>query len=254
MVGPHQHRPAQVGALRKAVHPRHRVLMPLVGLGHGLKRGVDVGQPDVVGHDVRALDWLQPYARRQDEPRQTDAAHGRPEDVGVLVTRARQDLAVRRHQLEILDELAECAVSMMVLAVDVIGDRAADRDELGPWKHRREEAPRQEHIEDLRQTDPRFALKYPRRAVEGHHAIEPRVVDHRAAAIDGRVAIAAAQPARDAVGIGGGLHDPGESPAHFGAVDAAFLDWKPPPARERDGGAALCNHVSHWTHLNPCNP
>ena len=50
------------------------------------------------------------------------------------------DAAVGAQQRERLDMAAERAAAMMVLAVHVVGDGAAERDELRAGHHLREEA------------------------------------------------------------------------------------------------------------------
>ena len=68
---------------------------------------------------------------------------------GVARRRAMMDAAVGAQQLEGLDMAAERAAAMMVLAVHVIGDGAAERHELRARHDLREEAVRRGMRDDV---------------------------------------------------------------------------------------------------------
>ena len=67
----------------------------------------------------------------------------------MLASRAVDDAAVGDAQPQRRDVAAEAAVDVVVLAVDVGGDHAAERDELGAGRDRREPAARQERAVQL---------------------------------------------------------------------------------------------------------
>ena len=140
-----QHRPPEVTAGREAVDPRHRVLVVVVAVEHARHAVVDVGRAFGVAHDPRRLDRLQLERRVGDDAGETHAAARRPERlrVGVGIERAR---ALRRgddpHPLDVVGER-----SVAELAVDVGGDRAADRDVARPRDDHREPTQREQHAQ-----------------------------------------------------------------------------------------------------------
>ena len=89
---------------------------------------------------------------------------------------------------------------MMALAVNVGGERAAQRDELGARRDRREKAARQEHLYDLGDRDPGFAAQDAGFRIEGEHPVEPLQIDHPVVIVDRGVAIGAAASARNQIG------------------------------------------------------
>src|SRR6266436_4000571 len=76
--------------------------------------------------EERRLDPAQPYRGAGDGARQTHAANRPGEPFRILIRRAHEDLAGCAGQLELLDEAPECAGAMMILAVDIVGDRPPD--------------------------------------------------------------------------------------------------------------------------------
>ena len=69
--------------------------------------------------------------------------------------------------------------TMMVLAVDVVGDGAADGDELRARRHRQEPAARNATREDVGQQHAGLALEHAARRVERDEAIEAARVSSR---------------------------------------------------------------------------
>ena len=92
---------------------------------------------------------------------------------------------------------AEAAVDVVVLAVDVGGDHAAERHELRARRDRREEAARQEEPVDLAQREPGLGAQHAGRRVEGEDAVGERRAGDLAIARrrQRRVAVGAAEAA-----------------------------------------------------------
>ena len=86
---------------------------------------------------------------------------------------------------------------MMVLAVDVRRDRAAQRDGLRAGRDGWEPAARQPPSEDVGDAHARLAVEHAARGVEAEDAIEAVVHDHPAIRIQCGIAIAAAEAACD---------------------------------------------------------
>jgi hypothetical protein len=94
------------------------------------------------------------------------------EEARVLHLRAGDDTPVGQGQREPFDMVAEAAVAMMVLAVHVRGDHAADGHELRARHHRREKAEGHRQGQDVGQEHPRLDVDPARRAVERADAVE----------------------------------------------------------------------------------
>src|SRR6478672_2659348 len=90
--------------------------------------------------------------------------------------------------------IAETADHMMVLAVNVIGDGSADRDEFRAGRDRQEPSAANDQIEDFRQGDAGFALENSGRLIERQKMVHPASVQENAIRVQAAVAIAAAIP------------------------------------------------------------
>src|SRR5215469_3174243 len=91
----------------------------------------------------------------------------------------------------------ETAGPVMVLAVYVRGERAADRDLPGARGHRHEPAIGQRGDHQLLQTDARLADDLAARRVDAGDPVQPGRENDEAAVVLRRVVVAPAQPARD---------------------------------------------------------
>src|SRR5690606_23517843 len=101
---------------------------------------------------------------------------------------------------KLIDAGTEAALRVVRLAVHVVGDAAADRHEPGAGCDQREPAARREVADDARQADAGLAHEGARRLVEGEVAVELGEADDASPLVDGRVAVAAAETARDRAG------------------------------------------------------
>ena len=86
---------------------------------------------------------------------------------------------------------------MMILAVHVSRNRAAQRHEARARRDRRKISARQEHVEQLGDSDAGLASEQPAGRIEGEHPIEPRQIDHAILIVERRIAISAPQSARN---------------------------------------------------------
>ena len=100
-------------------------------------------------------------------------------------------IRVRPQELEAHDMHAERTGAVMVLAVDIIGDRAAHRHVLGAGQDRKKPAVRDDDGEDLRQGDPGFTAEHAGSGVEGNEAVERGHIEQHTPRVEAAVAIAA---------------------------------------------------------------
>jgi len=87
---------------------------------------------------------------------------------------------------------AEGAAPMMVLAVDIVGNRAAQRHELRAWDHSWEEAIGRGVRDDVAKQRAGIGFQHAGLGVEGADAVKRPHVDHHAGIVLATVAVGAA--------------------------------------------------------------
>src|SRR5215470_15203542 len=87
--------------------------------------------------------------------------------------------------------MSERSGPMVILAVHIIGDGAADSDELSARHHRQKPAVRHYQTQDLGEQYARFARNPARLAVEANDSIERAREDEPAPDIEAAIAVAA---------------------------------------------------------------
>ena len=89
----------------------------------------------------------------------------------IALSPAVQARSVGTDQLELRDVAAKGSSDMMVLAVDVVGDRAAKGDVLRPRRHRQKEAARDGEVQDLCQRHAGLRGKQTGFGIKGKEAV-----------------------------------------------------------------------------------
>jgi hypothetical protein len=94
---------------------------------------------------------------------------------------------------------AKAALTVVVLAVHVARDHAAECDELGARRYRREPAARQERAVQLGQRDARLGVQHARLLVKAQDAVGEASIDHlvRRRGGQGRIAVGSSEPATE---------------------------------------------------------
>lgn len=110
-------------------------------------------------------------------------------------------------QGNLTDVRAEGSRTVVILSMDIVGDRASDRDEAGAGSDWKEPSLREKHIDDVREADTAFAAKYAGRFVEGQEAIEAPAVDEFAPGVETGVAVTASEAIGKQGARHGGLKD-----------------------------------------------
>src|SRR6267154_2363323 len=106
-------------------------------------------------------------------------------------------LAVRAEQFQPAHVAAKTSRPGVVLAVDVVGDCAADGDDLRPRDDRNEVPARQGEGDQIRERHPRLAADHTRLLVEGDEAVEPSGGEDHPAVVEADVPVAAALAYRE---------------------------------------------------------
>ena len=139
------HRAAQFRWRADGVEPGAGVgVVRLAAVAVERDRLVEARGDVAVGDEVGGLRRGHRDRGAQDDSGEPVAADRRPEQLGVVAVRGQvADLAVGGQQLHRPHVVAEAARAVVVLAVDVAGDRAADGDLAGARQHGHPQAERQ---------------------------------------------------------------------------------------------------------------
>jgi hypothetical protein len=128
-----QHAAPECGAARQQVDPRHRVAVGCIAVRHQGQEVVEVvGTFGVDRHPAR-LDRHHGERRLEHDPRQPHPADCRPEQLRLPIWSDHHRRGVGEQQCQGAHVRSERAVDVMILAVDVAGDRSADRHESCAW-------------------------------------------------------------------------------------------------------------------------
>ena len=143
------------------------------------------------------LDRDQAERGVEDDPGQSHAADRRPEQLGIVVGPDLDDGRVGEHHPQSDDVVAERPVAMVVLAVDVAGDRPADRDEPRSGRDRHEPSPRHDDRQQVVDADAGRHGDRSRGVVDLDGIVRRAEGDHMATGVLGRIAVRTAEAAGD---------------------------------------------------------
>lgn len=133
VMGPGQYPATGGGPTGEQVHPAHRVPVGVVGALHQLQCGVEVAGAVRVHAHVRGLHGVHGQARGGDDAGEAHPPDRGPEQVGVAVVGADfEGFASGGEERQGTHVGADGGVDVVVLAVDVGGDRPAQGDVPGP--------------------------------------------------------------------------------------------------------------------------
>lgn len=233
MVAAGEHRAARRRAACQQIDPGHRVPVVVVGGRQACHEVVEIPRAFRVDGHQRGLHRLELERGRQDHAGQAHAAGGRVEQR--RASSDGTDLAVSGEEFQRQDVTGERARHVVVLAVDVGPDGAADRHIAGAGRHRNEPAEREQHLHQPVQGDTRVAGHGAAVGVDRVDAVQAGHVEHRAPGVLRRVPVRPPQAPRDAsaspAAPDGGrrlLVRPGADQAGCGGGGAA-------PSRDGDG-------------------
>ncbi len=194
VVGAGQQAAAEVRPGGHRVEPGHRLHIGLVVLGLPGHQLVEVADLVGVDEEVRGLHVVEVQRRAQHDPGEPHAADRGPEQLGVRAVRGeRVDLAVRGEQVHRPHVVAEAALDVVGLAVDVAADRAADGDLPGAGQHGQPQPEREQRAHQRVERDAGVDLDQARVGVHPVDAVQRGHVDDDAARVLRRVAVAAAR-------------------------------------------------------------
>ena len=167
-----------------------------MALGSNLEKRVEVLQADRLRLERARRHGLQLEFDPGDDPGQPQAADRGGEELRALRWSDLEEGAVAPQQPERTDVTPEGAGPIVVLAVDIVGDRPAKGHELGPRRHGHEPAARHADFEQPPDRKPRLRPHDAGRPVGRDDAIEAAHPEQAAAIVEAHVAIGAAEATR----------------------------------------------------------
>ncbi len=96
-------------------------------------------------------------------------------------------------QADLADMGAEGSSAVMVLAVNVVGNRSANGDEAGAGSDGKEPSLGEKHLNDVAEADAALAADHARGLIEPEDAVKAAAVDQFASGVETRVAVTAAK-------------------------------------------------------------
>ncbi len=179
---------------RRSVMPRvreGRLRRPLADQGEALGQAVD---RDALDRGRPAGHRLQPQGRGEDDPRETVAAAGHLEELGLVLPIEAQGAESGVKEREVHHGAPEGPLEIGVLPVDVPGDAPAHRDRGIAGLDGQDEPSRRGERQELLEPRPGLDLDEPLLGLEAEHPVEAGHVQDQAAGPEarGRVGIAAA--------------------------------------------------------------
>src|SRR5207342_3199699 len=192
VIGAHEQPASQRCASRQAVDPGDRVLVVDGRCGGQRKEFGERSKADGFHLHPWTVDAPQADLRPGDHAGQSKPTDRCFEQAIRIAATAQDTGSIAAKQFEAFDMVAEAAGGMVVLAVHVVGDRAADGDVAGARRDRHEPALRDHLFEDFAEQDTRFAAKFSRRRIEGDEAVQATRGKQGAAGVEATVAITAA--------------------------------------------------------------
>ena len=167
----HQDTAPHVLAPCETVDPPHRVGPIRRGIFEGVLKLVDVTDAAAFLPDPLGRDAPQPELDLEHvacEPHATDRGS---KQIRMPLWRALEDASVGDAHLQRRDVIAEVAVLVLILAVHVRRDHAAECDETRAWRYRREEPPWHEEPVELSQRKTRLGAKRSRCFIEAENPV-----------------------------------------------------------------------------------
>ena len=156
-----------------------------------------MAESDAFDIQVGAADRRQLELDRSDDAGEPQAADRGGKQVATLA-RCEIDLSlIGAQQAEPPDGAAEAAGAMMILAVHVVGQKAAQRGMARARRGRREPSPGNDVVQEITESQARLRLHDALGRIEGDQSIQPRHVDQTLATVQATVAIGAAKTDRE---------------------------------------------------------
>ena len=135
-------------------------------------------------------------------------------------------------QGDLEDMSPEGSSAVMVLTVDVVGNRSAHRNEASAGRDGKKPSLRKEYVDDVGEADAALAAEQARGFVETEDAVETAAVDQSAAGVETRVAVAATEAIREQGSGRGSLENPRDLVVPSRLVDVMVRDFRVTSPRE----------------------
>src|SRR5271156_3336397 len=122
-------------------------------------------------------------------------------------------------QANLTDVRTESSGAVVILSMDVIGDRSADGDEASAGSDRKEPSFREKHIDDVGEADSAFAAQHAGGFIEGQQAVQSPAIEEFTPCVETGVAVTASQTVGKQAAGSGTLKNVGYLIAPCGPMD-----------------------------------
>lgn len=180
----------------ETIEPGDGVFELVVALAAHGEKCVEGIEGNGFGVNPWANDRFQLNVSPGDHAGEAQAADGCAEHVGIFRGTAEDQAVIGAMEAQLADVGSEGSGAVMVLAVDVIGDGAADGDKASPGGYGEKPASGYNKFEYLGKTDAGLATDHAEGWVKAQDAVEAARIDEVASGIETGIAITAAESVR----------------------------------------------------------
>src|SRR3954467_10918844 len=143
----------ECAAARQTIDPCNRVVMGCLALGGEGEELREVAKRDRLDIHAGTGDRQEFQRDPRNDPRQPEPSYRRSEGASGVVWRERTLSAIAAHHIEPANPSADRPGTMMVLAMDIVGYRSAERHEFRAGRNRQEIAGRDYNFQNVCQAD-----------------------------------------------------------------------------------------------------
>ena len=134
----------------KTVEPRHGVFKAVIAFAAQVEKSAQRLKGDGLGVDPGTGHAFELDVGPGDYAGQSEAADGGAQHVGIFFGIADNQSVVRAMQADLADVSAKGSGAVMVLAVNIVGNRSADGDEAGAGRDGKEPAFGKKYVDECR--------------------------------------------------------------------------------------------------------
>jgi len=191
-----------INARWKLVALDARTGAPIAGFGERGEEIIEIAAAVLTDAHRRRGHPHQPQANTDNHAGQSQPRNGGSKQLWPLVLAGTDDVARRQHQVDPGEVIAETADAIVVLAMYVVGDSAAQSGECRAGCRRNQPAAGQKNRHQIFEGHPRLRFQEAGIGIESEHPIETPRQDHASLRVERGVAIGTAGTMRNPATIG----------------------------------------------------
>jgi hypothetical protein len=189
VTGPGEDPAAEVVALGQAIDPRHGIVVAGIAGCRQSEKLLEIAERDGLRSHVRTGDRHQLQGGTGDDARKAEAANrGSKQPRGIIIGN-NVLTAIAAQQGQTADPASKRTGAVVVLAMHVIGNGAAESHEFGAGGHWQKEAGGNGEFQHFCQADASLGFQQAAGPIEADKAVEAGYLDQGAAVVEAAVAI-----------------------------------------------------------------